>query len=95
VYHLTIGGQQVTNLRLSGASIAGIFTNKITMWNDPAIAADNPGLTLPAEPIIPVVRSDSDGGTARTTRCLRPATSRAGRSVLRRRGPARAASRSP
>jgi phosphate transport system substrate-binding protein len=70
VYNLRIGGQQVTNLRLSGASIAGIFTNKITMWNDPAIAADNPGLTLPAEPITPVVRSDGDGGTAALTQWM-------------------------
>jgi ABC-type phosphate transport system substrate-binding protein len=47
-YNLTINGQRVTNLRLSGATVAGIFTNEITRWNDPAIAADNPGLTLPA-----------------------------------------------
>jgi phosphate ABC transporter phosphate-binding protein len=63
MYNLEIGGQRVTNLRLSGATIAGIFTNKITMWNDPAIAADNPGLTLPAETIVPVVRSDGSGAT--------------------------------
>jgi len=59
MYHLSIGGQQVTNLRLSGAVIAGIFTGQITKWNDQKIAADNPGLTLPAESIVPVVRSDS------------------------------------
>jgi phosphate ABC transporter phosphate-binding protein len=63
VYNLHIDGQQVTNLRLSGAVIAGIFTNQITTWNDPRIAADNPGLTLPAEPIIPVVRTDVAGST--------------------------------
>jgi phosphate ABC transporter phosphate-binding protein len=63
MYNLQIGGHYVTNLRLSGAVIAGIFTNQITMWNDPAIAADNPGLTLPAEPIIPVVRVDVSGAT--------------------------------
>jgi phosphate ABC transporter phosphate-binding protein len=62
MYNLHIGGTQVTNLRLSGAVIAGIFTNQITMWNDPKIAADNPGLTLPAEKIIPVVRTDGGGG---------------------------------
>jgi phosphate ABC transporter phosphate-binding protein len=62
-YNLQIGGQQVTNLRLSGAVIAGIFTNRITQWNDPMIAADNPGLTLPATPITPVVRSDGAGTT--------------------------------
>lgn len=50
-YHLSINGQLVNNLRLSGAVIAGIFTNQITVWNDPRIAADNPGLTLPATPI--------------------------------------------
>src|SRR5262249_22301802 len=54
MYNLSVGGQRVTNLRLSGASIAGIFTNQITMWNDPKIAADNPGLNLPAIRIIPV-----------------------------------------
>jgi ABC-type phosphate transport system substrate-binding protein len=64
MYNLSIGGQRVTSLRLSGAVIAGIFTNQITRWNDPEIAADNPGLTLPATPITPVVRSDADGGTA-------------------------------
>jgi ABC-type phosphate transport system substrate-binding protein len=63
MYNLTIGTTQVTNLRLSGAVIAGIFTNQITAWNDPRIAADNPGLTLPAIPVTPVVRSDHDGTT--------------------------------
>jgi ABC-type phosphate transport system substrate-binding protein len=67
MYNLHIGTQQVTNLRLSGAVIAGIFTNQITMWNDPKIAADNPGLTLPAEQIVPVVRTDGSGDTAQLT----------------------------
>jgi phosphate ABC transporter phosphate-binding protein len=70
MYNLMIGTQRVTNLRLSGAVIAGIFTNKITMWNDPAIAADNPGLTLPAIRIIPVVRSDGSGATADFTQWM-------------------------
>src|ERR1019366_5718197 len=39
MYNLTINGQRVTNLRLSGANIAKIFTGVITTWNDPAIAA--------------------------------------------------------
>jgi phosphate transport system substrate-binding protein len=64
MYHLTIGGKRVTNLRLSGTNIAKIFTGAITLWNDPAIAADNPGLTLPAEKVVPVVRSDSSGSSA-------------------------------
>ena len=64
MYNLTIGTQRVTDLRLSGSVIAQIFTGVITMWNDPQVAADNPGLTLPAIPIIPVVRSDGAGSTA-------------------------------
>jgi phosphate ABC transporter phosphate-binding protein len=70
MYNLHIGGLRVTNLRLSGAVIAGIFTNKITMWNDPQVAADNPGLTLPAEPIVPVVRTDGSGSTWQFTQWL-------------------------
>lgn len=70
MYNLTIGGQRVTNLRLSGAVIAGIFTNRITMWNDPRIAADNPGLALPARQITPVVRSDGDGSTSVLTQWM-------------------------
>jgi phosphate transport system substrate-binding protein len=64
MYHLTINGQRVTNLRLSGANIAKIFTGAITSWNDPALAADNPALRLPIEKIIPVVRSDGSGSSA-------------------------------
>ncbi|MBV9447143.1 MAG: phosphate ABC transporter substrate-binding protein PstS [Streptosporangiaceae bacterium] len=70
MYNLHIAGQQVTDLRLSGAVIAGIFTGVITMWNDPKIAADNPGLALPAEKIIPVVRSDGSGATALFTQWM-------------------------
>jgi phosphate ABC transporter phosphate-binding protein len=70
MYNLIIGGQRVTNLRLSGAVIAGIFTGQITMWNDPAIAADNPGLTLPATPVIPVVRTDGSGETWQFTQWM-------------------------
>jgi phosphate ABC transporter phosphate-binding protein len=70
MYNLFINGKQVTNLRLSGAVIAGIFTNKITMWNDPRIKADNPDLNLPAIPIIPAVRSDGSGATADFTQWM-------------------------
>jgi phosphate ABC transporter phosphate-binding protein len=63
MYNLKINGQQVTNLRLSGANIAKIFTGQITNWDDPAIAADNPALKLPDETIVPVVRSDGAGSS--------------------------------
>lgn len=64
MYNLTIGGERVTNLRLSGEVITKIFTGVITMWNDPAIREDNPALALPARRIVPVVRSDGSGTSA-------------------------------
>jgi phosphate transport system substrate-binding protein len=67
MYNLHIGNTQVTNLRLSGQTLTGIFTGTITNWADPAIKADNPGLTLPARKIIPVVRSDGSGTSAQFT----------------------------
>jgi len=70
MYNLKIGNSRVTNLRLSGSTITGIFTGTITKWNDPAIAADNPGLTLPAIPVVPVVRSDGSGATAQLTQWM-------------------------
>jgi phosphate ABC transporter phosphate-binding protein len=70
MYNLKIGTTRVTNLRLSGAAIAGIFTGVITQWNNPIIAKDNPGLTLPAIKIVPVVRSDGSGATAEFTQWI-------------------------
>ncbi|WP_194892830.1 substrate-binding domain-containing protein [Catenulispora pinisilvae] len=69
MYNLKIGGKQVTNLRLSPDVLVGIFTNQITMWDDPRIKADYPG-NLPHEPITPVVRSDGSGATAQWTRYM-------------------------
>jgi len=70
MYNLRINGRRVTNLRLSGENVVKIFTGAITQWNDPAIAADNPGLTLPARQIVPVVRSDGSGSTAQFTQWM-------------------------
>jgi ABC-type phosphate transport system substrate-binding protein len=67
IYNLKINGQRVTNLRLSGENVVKIFTGVITVWNDPALQADNPGIVLPARPIVPVVRSDGAGSTAQLT----------------------------
>ncbi|MFF2526663.1 substrate-binding domain-containing protein [Streptomyces liangshanensis] len=67
MYHLTIGGKRVTNLRLSGDVVTKIFTRAISYWDDPVIAADNPGLKLPHRQIVPVVRSDGSGSTAQFT----------------------------
>ncbi len=70
MYNLHIGNTQITNLRLSGSAIAGIFTGTITRWNDPAIKADNPGMALPSEVITPVVRSDGSGSTSQFTQWM-------------------------
>ena len=53
----------VEKLRLSPDTLAAIFLGKITSWNDPALVRDNPGVTLPAQPIVPVHRSDGSGTT--------------------------------
>ncbi len=53
----------VTNLQLSAATIAGIFSGKIVKWSDPAIAADNAGVTLPSTPISVFYRNDASGTT--------------------------------
>jgi phosphate transport system substrate-binding protein len=50
-------------LQLDGATVAEIFLGKITRWNDPKIAAQNPGVTLPASAIAVVHRSDGSGTT--------------------------------
>jgi phosphate ABC transporter phosphate-binding protein len=70
MYNLKIGLRRVTNLRLSGDTIAKIFTGVIRRWNDAAIKQDNPGLTLPAIQIVPVVRSDGSGATAQFTQWM-------------------------
>jgi phosphate transport system substrate-binding protein len=50
-------------LQLSAPVAAQIFEGKITTWNNSAIAADNPGVTLPSTSITVAVRSDSSGTT--------------------------------
>jgi phosphate transport system substrate-binding protein len=69
-YHVQVGTQLVRNLRLSGATIAKIFTGTITNWNDKAIQTDNNGVVLPSIPIIPVVHSEGAGVTYEFTRYL-------------------------
>jgi len=48
-------------LKLDGPTIAHIFMGKITKWNDPQIAALNPGANLPAIDIVVAHRSDGSG----------------------------------
>jgi phosphate transport system substrate-binding protein len=51
----------VQNLRFTGETLADIYLNKITNWNDARIAKDNPGVSLPDRKIIVVHRSDGSG----------------------------------
>jgi phosphate transport system substrate-binding protein len=51
------------DLKLTRSAYVGIFSGAITKWNDPAIAAANPGVALPDLPITVVLRSDSSGTT--------------------------------
>lgn len=53
----------VEELKLTGEVIADIFAGNIKMWNDERLVALNPDVTLPAEAIIPVFRSDGSGTT--------------------------------
>ncbi|WP_374024622.1 phosphate ABC transporter substrate-binding protein PstS [Mycobacterium sp. HNNTM2301] len=53
----------VTSLNLDGPTAAKIFKGDVTAWNDPAIAALNPGVPLPAEPIRVIFRNDQSGTT--------------------------------
>jgi phosphate transport system substrate-binding protein len=60
----------IEGLRLSRKALAGIFMGRIERWNDPEIAAANPGVTLPEEPIAIVARRDASGTTQALTRHL-------------------------
>jgi phosphate transport system substrate-binding protein len=51
------------NLRLDGETIAGIYLGEIKKWNDPKLAALNPGVKLPDQDIVVVHRSDGSGTT--------------------------------
>jgi phosphate ABC transporter phosphate-binding protein len=53
----------ISALKLDGPTIANIFMKNIVSWNDPAIATLNPGVSLPSDQIVTVVRSDSSGTT--------------------------------
>ena len=60
----------VDKLQLSPETTAKIFQRDIKKWNDPAIAADNPGVTLPDAEIVVAHRADGSGTTENFTRYL-------------------------
>jgi phosphate transport system substrate-binding protein len=54
----------VSTLKLSAATLAGLFQGTIKRWNDAAVAKENPGVTLPATPVVSYHRADGSGSTA-------------------------------
>lgn len=70
VYNL----EGVDNLQLSPQTVASIFNEQITTWDDPAIAADNPDATLPSDAITPVYRGDASGTSENLTEYLAAVT---------------------
>ena len=67
---VNLPGIEAGKLRLTGALLADIYLGKVTTWNDPAIAAVNPGVALPADKIHVVHRSDGSGTTFNFTNYL-------------------------
>ncbi|MGG5260271.1 phosphate ABC transporter substrate-binding protein PstS [Phycicoccus avicenniae] len=66
--------QGVDSLTLTPAVAADIFNGRITTWNDPKIAAVNPGVTLPSTAIKVFFRSDESGTTENFTKYLAAAS---------------------
>ena len=60
---VNVPGIKAGQIRFTGPLLADLFMGKIKTWNDPAIAALNPGLTLPATKVTIVHRSDGSGTT--------------------------------
>lgn len=69
-----VPGFNGTNLKLSGPVLAGIYSGRITHWNDPAIGKLNPGARLAAHVITPVHRTDGSGDTFIFTQYLAAST---------------------
>ncbi|QOY62044.1 phosphate ABC transporter substrate-binding protein PstS [Lysobacter sp. H21R4] len=67
---VNVAGIEPGQLRLTGPLLADIYLGKLTTWNDPAIAALNPDLALPATGISLVQRSDGSGTTFNFTNYL-------------------------
>ena len=67
---LNVTGVAPGALLLDGQTLAGVFLGKISNWNDPALRALNPGLTLPDAKITVVYRSDSSGTSFNFTNYL-------------------------
>src|SRR3989338_4793665 len=60
---INVAGVATNKLKLDGATLADIYLGKITKWNDPALAALNKDVNLPADDITVVHRSAGSGTT--------------------------------
>jgi phosphate transport system substrate-binding protein len=60
----------VKDLKLSAATLAGLFSGTITKWNDAAVKADNPGASLPSTNVVIAHRADASGTTSNFTKYL-------------------------
>ncbi|MCV7050747.1 phosphate ABC transporter substrate-binding protein PstS [Mycobacterium heidelbergense] len=75
---LAISAQQVNynlpgvteHLKLNGQVLAAMYRGAIKTWNDPQITGLNPGVNLPATPVVPLHRSDGSGDTFLFTQYL-------------------------
>ena len=67
---VNLEGFEAGKLRVTGAVLADIYLGKVAKWNDPAIAALNPGVALPDLKINLVHRSDGSGTTFNFTNYL-------------------------
>ncbi|WP_239535582.1 phosphate ABC transporter substrate-binding protein PstS [Dyella kyungheensis] len=67
---VNIPGVEAGQVKLDGNTLADIFLGKITMWNDPRIAAMNAGVNLPTKKITVVHRSDGSGTSFNFTNYL-------------------------
>jgi phosphate transport system substrate-binding protein len=63
VESITYNLSGVSKLQLDGTTLSNIYLGHIKKWNDPALAALNPGVSLPNKPITVVHRSDGSGTT--------------------------------
>ncbi|HVY14508.1 MAG TPA: phosphate ABC transporter substrate-binding protein PstS [Rhodopila sp.] len=69
-------GLNAKPLKLDGPTIAAIYAGRVRQWDDPAIAALNPGTALPHDAIVPVRRGDASGDTFVFTQFLDFSTQR-------------------
>ena len=60
---INLPGIEPNQLHLTGDVLAGLFSGDISTWNDPKIAALNPGVKLPDTAVAPVHRADGSGTT--------------------------------